>query len=81
MTGEMMLDHEELPEAEAVGLDHILDEAVIALAVLETDAALGPGAAEQSKLHVPSLRFFSIIRTPEKKTLGNPRCSGANYRP
>ena len=81
VAGKMMLNHEELPEAQAVGLDHILDEAVITLAVLETGAAFGPGAAEQSELHVPSLRFSSIIRTPEKKTLGNPRCSGADYAP
>jgi hypothetical protein len=81
MTGEVMLDHEELPETQAVGLDHLLDEALIALAVLETDAAPGPSAAEQSKLHVPSLRFFSIIRTPKKKTLGKPRWSGADWRP
>ena len=36
MTGEMMLDHEELAEAQSIGLHHILDEALVALAVLET---------------------------------------------
>jgi hypothetical protein len=80
MTGEVMLNHEELPETQSVGFDHILDEALIALAVLETGAAPGSRAAEQSKLHVPPLRFFSIIRTPVKKTLGNRRCSGADWR-
>src|SRR4029077_11150660 len=49
MTGEVMLDHEELPETQSVGFDHILDEALIALAVLETGAAPGSRAAEQSK--------------------------------
>ena len=81
MTGEVMLDHEELPEAQAVGFDHILDEALVALAVLKTDTAPGSRSAEQSKLHVASLRAASIIRTPDKKTLGKPRCSGANCRP
>ena len=41
-----------LLEAEPVGLGHVVDEALVALAVLEADAALGPRAAEQSELHV-----------------------------
>ena len=51
LAGEMVLDHEELLEAQLVGFDHIVDEALVALAVLEADAALGPRAAEQTELH------------------------------
>jgi hypothetical protein len=39
MTGELMVDHEELPEALSIGLRHILDEALVVLAVLETGSA------------------------------------------
>ena len=48
---EMVLDHEELLEAQLVGLDHIVDEALVALAVLQANAAPGPRAAEQTELH------------------------------
>src|SRR5579883_979581 len=62
LAGEMVLDHEELLEAEPVGFDHILDEALVALAVFDADAALGARAAEQAELHV-ALRWISSFRT------------------
>src|SRR5262245_23850065 len=52
MAGEMMLHHEELAETQPIGFAHILDETLIALAVLETQAPLGARATEQSELHV-----------------------------
>ena len=56
LAGEVMLDHEELLEAEPVGFGHIVDEALVALAVLQADAALGARASEQAELHATSLR-------------------------
>jgi hypothetical protein len=41
-----MFHHEQLLEAESIGFDHVVDEALVALAVLDADAALGPRAAE-----------------------------------
>ena len=52
LAGEVMLDHEHLPEAQPIRLDHVVDEAFVALAVLDAGAALGPRAPEQSELHV-----------------------------
>ena len=51
VAGEMMLDQEHVAEAESVGLDHVVDEAVVAEAVFEADRALGARAAEQAELH------------------------------
>jgi hypothetical protein len=51
MASEVVLDHEELLEAQPVGLDHVFDETVVALAVLEAGSPLGPGASEQPELH------------------------------
>ena len=48
MTCEMMLDYEELSKVQSIGLHHILDEALVTLAVLET----GPSKPKESELHV-----------------------------
>jgi hypothetical protein len=48
-----MFHHEHVLEAETIRLLHVFDEAGVALAVLDPDAALGAGAPEQSKLHDP----------------------------
>ena len=51
LTGEVMLHHEQLVKAQTFGFQHIIDEALIALAILNAHAALGASAAKQTKLH------------------------------
>ena len=63
LAGEMVLDHEKLLEAQAIGFDHIVDEALVALAVLQTDATLCPRAAEQSELHALVPPGTTLART------------------
>ncbi len=52
LPGKVVLDHEQLPEAQPIRLHHVIDEAFVALAVLDADTAFGPRAPEQSELHV-----------------------------
>jgi hypothetical protein len=62
----MVLDHEELLEAKAIGFDHIVDEAFVSLAVFEADAALGPCTAEQTELHALFLRGRTLEQIAER---------------
>src|SRR5690349_3414206 len=60
LAGEVVLDHEQVLEAQPVGLGDVLDEALVALAVLEADTALGARAAEQAELHETSPNGWSM---------------------
>jgi len=57
----MMLDQKDAGKAEPLGLDDIIDEMVVAVAVAGR-AAARPGAAEESEFHCPPLRLAGRFR-------------------